>query len=286
MNVIYINLKRATERNRSFLTSYAQSGLTSSWNLHRFEAVTGNSSIVGERPGNCSPSLKGNYLSHLGCIQHSASFGSHVLISEDDTEFSTQTRPWIERILAQLPDDSWDVILTDVFVSSAVDMPGLLKIRRRCMEKSVVSLIDPSAWSVPFAGAGSYILNRNSAQKVLAALDLPRLDYAFDLMLREAIRSRKLNGLVVYPFLTTVAECADESSVQADSAAKQNILWNRFRRLVWIGNPLRTLPDVNGGNPDQQMDPEVAEMMAILGPLLSMQMVWGGEPQVTVPAAR
>jgi GR25 family glycosyltransferase involved in LPS biosynthesis len=280
IDVIYINLATARGRNESFLKRDREAMLLpESWRLHRFAAVDKESAEAEPTPSTVPPAVKGNYLSHLGCARLARRFGPHVVIAEDDTVFCNLTAFWLERLIDTLPEDSWDVILTDIYVADATRMPRLLKTRRRCLASNTIDLFAAAAWEGAFVGAGSYVINRRAKDKFLATLALPEIAHAFDLCLRQAMLTDQLKGIITSPFLTTILSEGDDSSVQPEARIWEATLYHCFRRLVWIGaenlaNQVDRVPPQLPAVPDALVDSEVEALAAIMRPLLPMQMNW------------
>ncbi len=237
-----------------------------------------------------SPSFKGNYLSHYHCILHAVNIGLPVIICEDDVRFGPSSFMWIERVLEHLKGRQWDVLLTDVCVSVSNDMVPLFKLRKRCKERGVVELINPVRWRVPFAGAACYIVNPSSCPKILSHLNAEVLDIPFDLVLRQLLFMGHLNGLITFPFLSTLNEEGDNSQAQAhvedEVVHLQNRYWNDFRRLVWIDadNEIDDLQSrVMGYSTLNPVASDVNVMGQIYTGLTQLQLGWGNDPSDSVP---
>ena len=134
VDVFYINLARATQRRQAIEKSFADSKFSATWRLNRFEAIDASSDEVKRRDGPMIDALKANWLSHVGCAKDALAQGltSHILIAEDDTEFSSVTEYWVNGILANFDPAHWDVLYLDVFIPNATDMPWFFKLRYKC----------------------------------------------------------------------------------------------------------------------------------------------------------
>jgi GR25 family glycosyltransferase involved in LPS biosynthesis len=275
MDLIYINLESAKDRDEEFLRSFQQAGFSGDWTITRLNAVNKNSDEVKNTPGIAADSLKGNYLSHVKCLELSISSGNHVFIAEDDTHFSKMTQHWLNTVIGSLAEDTWDVILADVYISDATDMPKLLKTRRRYLRDGALSVVNVSVWPIAFVGAGAYIVNKRSKEKLLNAVRPMSVDCAYDLILREVLRTQKLTGLVTLPFLTTISETGDDSQVQGDDRMLEVMLYHAFRRLFWIGAEdapaIQKRCELMGKDTH---DAEVDALCELMKPLLSIQMSW------------
>ena len=125
VDIFYINLARAAQRRQAIEQSFADSKCSSTWRLNRFEAVDAASDEVKRREGPMTDALKANWLSHVGCAKAALTQGltSHVLVAEDDTEFSSVTEYWVNGIIANIDPAQWDVMYLDAFIPNATDMP-------------------------------------------------------------------------------------------------------------------------------------------------------------------
>jgi len=275
LDIYYINLASATERRDRFLQSFSASNFSPGWRLTRFEAISGQSEQVARLPGSMPPNQKGAYLSHLECVRLSRDSDRHVMVAEDDTEFCHDTEMWVDSVIHQIPESAWDVIMMDFYVPNAVDMPKVLKLRRRCQTNNSVKLFNAAFWPHSFAGAGSYIVNRRAKDKFLNAMHVDSLICPYDLLLREVMRQQTIIGVLTIPFLTTVSETGDFSQHPTGHDHAMGSLLHMFRRLVWIGakDPGSLRREAGKINADGIAE-DVATLGAIMTPLLAMQMDW------------
>ncbi len=274
VDVFYINLARATQRRQAIEQSYADSRFSSSWRLNRFEAIDASSDEVRHRQGPVINALKANWLSHMGCAKSALARGltSHILIAEDDTEFSPVTEYWVNGILNNVDPTQWDVLYLDAFITNAVDMPWFFKARAKCFRETSVGILPLFKFPRDFAGAGSYIVNNSQLRRFVEMCDLGFIPIAFDLYLRKLVTDGFLKGFMTYPFLTTVAKTGDLSQVQyAEERVTQDVVINAFRRLVWMG----------AGPPNEELAPgetiitkDVQAFQGIFSKLLTMQLGW------------
>lgn len=274
IDAFYINLDTATERRRSIEASWAACNFKKGWTLNRFEAVKANSPEVQAIPGNCPAPFKGNWQSHVGVIRQALERGltSDILVVEDDTIFCDSTQAWVDGITAYLPREDWDILYLDVFISNAIDMPWFLKLRHQCFRESRVEVIDLKGYPRAFAGAGAYVVNNRALRKFLQLADLDSIHTCFDLYLKHLVRLGVLNGFLTFPFLTTVAELADDTQVPHPAQRfAQDRLMNAFRRLVWMG---AGEPDTRPVDDNTVVTNDVKKLQDIVAPLLSLQLGW------------
>jgi hypothetical protein len=112
-------------------------------------------------------------------------------------------------------------------------MVDLIRLRRECAATGRVSLLDLS--KMAFGGSTAYLVNGRAKRKVAALLaSATRLDVPYDLFLRQLFREKRLAGYVFFPFVTSLSEFAESSQVQSVDAAATDLIWNTFRKLVWL----------------------------------------------------
>jgi GR25 family glycosyltransferase involved in LPS biosynthesis len=275
----YINLASSVGRREQIEKTFHASNLDENWTLTRFEALTPADEMVQHMEGHATDKLKGNYLSHLECIKLSRGSENHALIAEDDTIFGARTEYWVNRVIDVMPPESWDVIFTDIYVAAATAMPKLARLRHNCMAEDRVVMFGAHVWDNPWAGAGSYVVNQRSKDKLLAALTMEAINTPFDMVLREAVRTRALNGIIIFPFITSVSDEADKSLVRASDDMIETILLHYFRKLMWVGadNSPENLAKMRDEILALEIDKTSGEcelLGTLLGRLLPLQYHW------------
>jgi len=279
VDAYFINVSTALSRREKIEDSYRHSGFSDDWSLTRFEALTPASPLVLVNDGSATDKLKANYLSHIECARAAIDSDNHLLIAEDDTIFCGQTEAWANQLFTMLPEAAWDVIFADIYVADSTRMPKLLRIRHSCMTNNRLMVYGAEFWDGPWAGAGCYIINKRSKEKFVKVLETAQVITPFDLALREATRSRLLNGVIVFPFITSVSDEADKSQVRAADDMIETTLFHYFRRLIWVGaqhdeDSLRRIKEEIARLVPTPPHPEVDILNAIMGPLLSLQLHW------------
>jgi GR25 family glycosyltransferase involved in LPS biosynthesis len=279
MDAVYINLAHSTRRNATFLDNYRACNISDRWRLHRFEAISADSPQVRNLAGRITDGNKGNYLSHMACIERSLASDDHLFIFEDDARLGAMTEYWVERTIATLDPEEWDILMTDMCVTHSSAMPTFLGHKRQYRTKGILQLLHLQGWDGAFAGASAYVVNRRSKQKLLATLTMDELVQPFDMMLRFVAISGRLSVVLTAPFVTTVDKVADASDTAFGLERRdlaQRILWNQFRRLVWIeGEPDDALlEDIGRVAAGVTIDPDVRALTALINPLLSLQLSW------------
>jgi len=92
---------------------------------------------------------------------------------------------------------------------------------------------------ITFAGSTSYILNPNSTSKIFNYLDAKKeLNIPYDLYLRQLIHESKIKGYSFFPFITSLSEFSDISQIQQIEPQAADLIWNLFRKMIWLERDL------------------------------------------------
>ena len=236
MECFYINLEEQTAR-RTSVESNFRDACPPGWSMSRIPAVSTRDVERQEVQGSLRPAEKACFLSHLKALEHGLTRAGHVLIAEDDILFGTESAPLIERAVSAALDTSWDVIYTDVCITGVHAMIELFQLRRALAAQQGSRLINLKG--ISFAAATSYVVNHRSKHKVYDLLrDHHPLNIPLDLLLRQQIHDGKLNACVVFPFATSLSRYADDSQVQVGTGCLTDLVWNSFRRAMWVERDL------------------------------------------------
>ena len=225
----YINMQHAIER-RAFVENTIQAcKFSPSIFWERFEGIAVDDATVAQISTN---GLKrphvGCFLSHLTCIKSAPANGRHLLVAEDDVLFSPHTEALLNRAVEQLGNTEWDILFTDVCITSVHDMLKLF-IARKTTPQVILNLR-----TLGFCGATCYVINAASKRKVidaLSAFDIMHCPY--DLFLRQKIYEGWLTAFATFPFITTLSHFADASQISDGGGTHEEKQWNDFRRIVW-----------------------------------------------------
>jgi hypothetical protein len=60
------------------------------------------------------------------------------------------------------------------------------------------------------------------------------IDVAYDLLLARLVHDAVLKAYVLFPFVTTVAESAQDSQIQGAGKRDAERVWQTFRKMVWL----------------------------------------------------
>ncbi|AUN28970.1 glycosyltransferase family 25 protein [Niveispirillum cyanobacteriorum] len=274
IDLMYINLDRATERRESLEQNIRDANFSSAWRMHRFPAVQATSDQVAKMPGAASANLKGNWLSHIGCMWHAISNGwqSHLLIVEDDAKFSNKAESVINLAVNHLSPDSWDIIFLDLIIGRAIDMPYFFSLRQNCAMNDNNSVIVNMNWlhdHFALTGAGAYLVNKASLVNIFRQFNADEISVAYDVILRHMITTNAVKAFAVFPFPVTVSAHSDSPTVDhTDAWVYECSLMNEFRRLIWTESELELQKRAIARG---EVTPDVLKFQSIFSRLLSIQ---------------
>lgn len=229
MDIFLINLASQLHR-RQFVEDNFTTIRRPGWRLSRIEAVA--AAETGGIPGPIRDTEKACFLSHLRAVKAAQDATGHVLIAEDDILFGGRSLAAIESALASIPEDSWDILFTDLVIPVAGPMADFFLLRQRLAKTGQLTLVELG--NLPFGGSTAYIVNGHARKKMFLALAAcSPLDLPYDIQLRQLVREKVLRAYVVIPFPTTVSAFGNMSQVQ-DSSDLADAVWTAFRRLIWL----------------------------------------------------
>ena len=233
MRCFFINLDRLTQRREALERSFVAAA-PPTWTLQRVTAIDAEAIRENKIEGTLGPAEKACYLSHAKLIEVNLGGDEPIFILEDDAVFGRKTCHIVDLALkneAQKLD--WDLIYTDVGVTSVGVMADLVRRKRRLAAQKQVEVI--SLKTLPFFAATAYIVNPKSLSKLHRLLSgSTAINIPYDLMLRKLVQEGRLNAYVLFPFLTSVSDHADASSIQPMETARTELVWNLFRRFIWL----------------------------------------------------
>jgi GR25 family glycosyltransferase involved in LPS biosynthesis len=231
MKCFYLNLDAALQRKASIEVNFKKNK-KENWSLTRVSAIDVNFINSHKINGSLKPTEKACFLSHKKIIQENLEEQELLFILEDDAIFGKDTCEIIEKIIGMDQNIDWDILFTDVCVPHLGTMADLLKLRQQLVATNQVRLLDLKL--LPFAGSTAYILNSKSKNKIYNLLNLDGdLAIPYDLYLRKLIYESKIKGFVVFPFITSLSESSEESSVQSIGTKMTDLVWNLYRKMIW-----------------------------------------------------
>lgn len=261
-----INLAHAGERLDAVLNSFDQYLAGSGMALNRFAAIDAAEAERRETRGSLTWAEKACFLSHAASLAAAADAGRPVWIVEDDVVFGPQTLARVEAALELLQGQPWDMLLTDLYVTSVHDMLELFGTQRRLADEGKVALLDLAGMA--FAGATSYLVNPAKVVELAGRLaKYEVIDLAFDIWFKREAGAKRLHCHAVFPFATNVADTP--SQVQPSCLSRQLGWLNAYRMLVWEQTDPAQLDGMLDRLEAGFTDPRSAHMGRIVGGLLS-----------------
>ncbi|HEY5141688.1 MAG TPA: glycosyltransferase family 25 protein [Methylococcales bacterium] len=236
MECFYINLDSAHERRIQIESNFLENR-SAEWRLSRYSAIdTGfiESKMIA---GSLRPSEKACFFSHKYLIRENLHNKNPIFIMEDDVVFGKHTCAIVKSILSSSINLDWDILYTDIAVTQIATMCDLVKKRQRQTINNEIILLDLA--DITFAGSTSYILNPNSTSKIFNYLDAKKeLNIPYDLYLRQLIHESKIKGYSFFPFITSLSEFSDISQIQQIEPQAADLIWNLFRKMIWLERDL------------------------------------------------
>lgn len=203
--------------------------------MSRFEAVDAAQVERSSVKGSTTAAEKACFISHRNVVRQHLSSGAPIMVLEDDAVFGQSTCQTLDRNLGNLSESGWDIIFTDICVPDVGTWPDLLRLRRSFDETKALKLLSLARFH--FAGATAYILNGRSKRLLAQEMDrIEQIDQPYDLYLRSLVHQGRLRAYVTFPFVTSISEVVEQSSIQTDASLDQILNW--FRRLVWLERDL------------------------------------------------
>lgn len=267
MHILYINVLAQQER-RSFLEDNLASCAPAHWQIERIDATTPQAITPG---GLLTPNEIACYHSHQKAIARASELGTHAMIIEDDALFAPQSCALIEGAVQGQSPDAWDVLFTDVAVTDPAAMLSLFQFRQQLRAKNAMHVIDLR--ELPFCASAAYVINPRSAQKLARLAEHNPEQLPFDLMLRKAVNDNRLKAQVLFPFVTSLSKFADASQIQPETSQCADLIWNAFRRLIWIGQDTEQALKALLQLPETFRDDEAVAIGNILSAYLSQGFV-------------
>lgn len=269
MHVYYINVASQADRRAAMEAELAQ--LPPDWSRSWVEAVTPATLDPARTVAGLKPGENACCQSHRHVMNLAATLGGHALVLEDDVQLSPRSAELIEGAIRSLPATDWDLLFTDVAIPDPEPMLQLFLLRRRATAEGRMHLLNLAG--LPFCGSTAYVINGASIERVMAVVDANPHGLPYDLLLRQAIFDGQLSGRLIFPFPTTVSAAADASQIQAAGAQGTDLLWNAYRRLMWIGQDLGRVEATLAALPVTTGDAESQLMSRILAAALSPALV-------------
>jgi GR25 family glycosyltransferase involved in LPS biosynthesis len=270
LNIYYINLDNATKRRESINENLA---IFKSDNvaIHRITAIDKKYIEENNVAGGIRSNEKGCFLSHIKAIEASLKNPGYALILEDDILLGSQSIALLNRLLVPAINDI-DLLFLELCISNLPSMFQLYQLKKELARGDKVEILRTKLFD--FAGSSAYILNDRSKLKLLEALrQIRSFDVPYDLVLKSLIAEDRLSSGFIFPFIATLSDESLNTSIQLDSDALPNIVYDAFRKLMFIDadysklNSLDAIPEEFYGEDDLAFGRIVSTVMSENFPL-------------------
>ena len=241
MRCVYINLDRDVIRRKNIEQSFSVAQAKApDWTIERFPAVDIRYVSEHATPGCIAPAEKGCFLSHKHIMLRNADQTGNLYITEDDAVFSPDTLCILEGLLQKIEGGiEWDLLFTDIGIPAIGVMADVVAMTQEVFKKGTIELANLVQFSrlygaMAIYGSTAYVINPKSISKILGLMGDEPLDLPYDLFLRSMISKGMINAYVTLPFISTVSDDGLSSSIQRSEHAKTDLVWNLFRKMVWL----------------------------------------------------
>lgn len=262
---VFINLDRAVQRRNQLEQQLADAGLAGRYT--RFAAIDGKAITYGPdaTPGYAA---LGCTLSHLSVLRDQLESDLHLHVVEDDAVLHPAIGRLFESFLAQEQVQEWDVLMTDIFLPPDVYLFKYLQ--RKYHEAAAtgsISFLDIGKWD--FAGATSYLVNRDSKAKFLQLMEhsFP-VETPYDLRMRSLAQNGLLKIYTCFPFFSTLSAASSESTIAGNF---EHVLpLTEYRRSFYIKPQLEEINNNlsmhNHFEPDLHMQIYMNLVLSLINP--------------------
>jgi GR25 family glycosyltransferase involved in LPS biosynthesis len=232
MECVYLNMDHQVARRQLLEDNFAACRLPD-WHLTRIPAVGIDEAARQAIPGRLREVEKAVILSHCKALGHVMLDPGHTLILEDDVLLGPLSCERIQSAAVALPEDAWDLILTDVSIVEAHAMVRLFSVRRELVKTGEELLLPLRDFF--FTGTPSYLVNRRFKSRMLQLLrGQASMDVPIDLFLRDLIVKGEVRAFFTFPFVTSLSDFGDDSQTQLKDTEITDMVWNAFRRFMWL----------------------------------------------------
>jgi len=253
LNIYYINLDNATKR-REAIEENLRKFKSNDVGIHRISAVNKEYVEKNNIHGGIRSNEKACFLSHVKAIEAALKNPGYALILEDDILLGSESISWLDKVLVPAISDL-DLLFIELCISNLPSMFQLYRLKKELLKAGKIEIFRTKIFD--FAGASAYLLNDRSKLKLLEILQkLTPLDTPYDLALKMLITEDKLSSGFIFPFIATLSDESLNTSIQLDVDALPNIVYDSFRKLMFIEadceklNSLQAIPNEFYGKDD------------------------------------
>jgi GR25 family glycosyltransferase involved in LPS biosynthesis len=207
----YINLAESRDRNRLIRDHLQALGLAGHY--ERFEGVRG-ADIAADYQSPLNAGSIGCGLSHQRLLATHGDCGDHLHILEDDAIL----HPRLPTLFAQVAESRpWDLIFTDIYFSvlSPQNFQQFNRLIARYRTNEATALVNLRG--LPFVGATSYFIHRNSIAKVADLLGTRWIRHCkHDTHINNLVQAGQLEAFAFMPFLSTRSALFEQSTIDPE----------------------------------------------------------------------
>lgn len=248
----FINLDRSVERKKAIEADLQRLGLLDRY--RRFDASAFDRAVTAQHavPSFSTPSLTGNWRSHLEIMRCHGDAKALLHVCEDDIRLSQGFAAHFEAI--RWPE-VWDIVFFDLFVPNR---RSVFKIFRSALKHYLLhreySMLDLDQTGYN-GGMSSYIVNPASIDKLLRLLDFEDASKhgiaQIDRYVSQLIAQRRIKAYAVVPFLTslnvhhgdsTLHEYPNPTLMQGLYTLRKSFAVDEVTSLAAIDNAFLELP--------------------------------------------
>jgi GR25 family glycosyltransferase involved in LPS biosynthesis len=207
---IYINLDRSAARRAALETELARLGLTERY--QRLPAVDGNTLRLTSPLKN--PNEIGCFLSHVEALKAGLNSDLPLHIIEDDTVFAACAERTLNWAITSGVINDFDILYTDIAMPLSNESYRTFKsLFDRSVNRDAAGNIASVKFQtlnlqdIPFLAASSYLVNKNSVQKLLRLYDneiAAGVRIPIDLFLPSQAKVGAIKIGCLFPFVTSI----------------------------------------------------------------------------------
>lgn len=232
----YINLEKSKDRNTLIQKNLKQLKIEKKY--ERVEGINGKE-IYQNYETKLNPGSLGCWLSHEKILEENIGSDKHIHILEDDALLSPAVPKMFNNLNLNI---EWDIIFTDVYFSllSPNNFFKLFEKYKLFKEKNQISLM--SLYGIPFNAATSYLVNKNSIEKLNKLLGK---NYSgsikHDTAINNLVQQKKLKAYVTVPFISTITSLNSNSTINETEHNTNLIAMDLIRKSFYIESNINNL---------------------------------------------
>ena len=114
------------------------------------------------------------------------------------------------------------------------------------------------------------MVNNDSKRKVRdLLLEHYPLNTPLDLFIRQKVNENALQACMLFPFATSLSGHADDSQIQVGNGCVTDLVWNSFRRAMWVQRDLEAVETTLNAIQPRVYEKSAAVFSRIIAAILS-----------------